>query len=143
MANKNKIGALIILGGIAILGYVYFKKTKPTVAQTQLQGLKNLNNYYGSGTGAQEDTKIDVSYVPQQAGNVVVGGLQQSMLTNLDYTKLTPKENEDLKNAIDRVCPSCATLGNIGMPTLSQQTVSELQNMQTGLAGIDYSNLKF
>ena len=100
MANKNKIGALVILGGIALLGYVYFKKTKPTVAQTQLQGLKNLNNYYGSGTGAQEDTKIDVSYIPQQAGNVVVGGLQQSMLTNLDYTKLTPKENEDLKNKL-------------------------------------------
>ena len=143
MRNKNKIGALVILGGIALLGYVYFKKTKPTVAKSQSEGLKNLSNFYKSGAGGQEDTKIDVSYVAPTAGNFVLGGVSQSMLTNLDYTKLTPKESEDLKVAIDRVCPSCATLGNIGMPTLSQQTVYDLQNMQTGLAGIDFSNLKF
>ena len=142
MENKNKIGALVILGGIALLGYVYFKKTKPTVAKSQSEGLKNLSNFYKTG-GTQEDTKIDVSYIAPTAGNFVLGGVSQSMVTNLDYTKLTPKETEDLKVAIDRVCPSCATLGNIGMPTLSQQTVYDLQNMQTGLAGIDFSNLKF
>lgn len=144
MKNKNKIGALLVLGGLALIGYYYFKKNKPTIAKVQSQGLKDLSNFYKSG-GAMEDTKISqlTNFIPPTQGNVVVGGLEQTMLTNLDYTKLSPKESEDLKVAIDRVCPSCSTLGNIGMPTLSQQAIYDFQNMKTGLEGLNFKNLKF
>lgn len=140
MENKNKIGALVVLGGIALLGYVYFKKNKPTIASTQLKGLEELSNYYKSG-GAQEDTAIKggASYTPTTESDVIdkgVGGILNS------FQNLTPSESQKLKESIENVCPSCSTLGNIGMPTLSQQTVSELQNMQTGLAGFNFSNIK-
>jgi hypothetical protein len=58
------------------------------------------------------------------------------------FNNLTELESQKLKESIDKVCPSCATLENIGMPTLSQQTISELQNMQTGLGNINFSNIK-
>lgn len=140
MINKNKIGALIILGGLGLLGYAYFKKNKPTIAGTQLEGLDNLSNFYKSG-GAQEDTAIKggVSYVPTTEKDVIdkgVGGI----LNN--FQNLSESETQKLKESIDKVCPSCSALGNIGMPTLSQQTVSELQNMQTGLGNINFSNIK-
>lgn len=144
MQNKNKIGALFILGGVVLLGYFYFKKNKPNIASVQSKGLKDLSNFYKSG-GAMEDTAIKdlTNFIPPTQGNVVVGGLPQSVLTNLDYTKLTSKQSEDLKVAIDKVCPSCSTLDNIGMPTLSSQNMYDLQNMKTGLEGINFSNLKF
>jgi hypothetical protein len=62
MENKNKIGALVILGGIALLGYVYFKRTKPVVSTIQSQDLKKLSDSYSSGAKAQDDTKIDFKY---------------------------------------------------------------------------------
>jgi hypothetical protein len=140
MENKNKIGALVMLGGIALLGYYYFKKNKPTTASTQLGGLENLSNYYKSG-GTQVDTalKSNVQYVPTTEKDVIdkgVGGVLSS------FNNLSQSESQKLKESIDKVCPSCSALGNIGMPTLSQQTVSELQNMQTGLGGINFSNIK-
>lgn len=140
MKNKNKIGALVMLGGIALLGYYYFKKNKPTIAGTQLGGLENLSNYYKSG-GTQVDTALNsnVQYVATTQKDVIdkgVGGVLSS------FNNLTELESQKLKESIDKVCPSCATLENIGMPTLSQQTISELQNMQTGLGNINFSNIK-
>ena len=65
-----------------------------------------------------------------------VGGV----LYNLNNS--TESEKQQLKQSIEKVCPSCSALENLGMPTLSQQSVSELQNMQTGLAGLTFSNIK-
>jgi hypothetical protein len=140
MKNKNKIGALVMLGGIALLGYYYFKKNKPTTASTQLGGLENLSNYYKSG-GAMVDTTLGSikPYTITTEKDVIdkgVGGVLSS------FNNLTELESQKLKESIDKVCPSCATLENIGMPTLSQQTISELQNMQTGLGNINFSNIK-
>ena len=54
METKNKIGVLLILGGIALLGVYYFKKNKPNVAEQQLKGLQGLFNYYLTGGGVEE-----------------------------------------------------------------------------------------
>ena len=44
MKTKNKIGALVVLGGIALLGAYWFKKNKPTIATSQAKALqKQLN----------------------------------------------------------------------------------------------------
>lgn len=140
MKNKNKIGALVMLGGIALLGYYYFKKNKPTIANKQLGGLQNLSNYYKSG-GAMVDTTLGSikPYTITTEKDVIdksVGGV----LYNLNNS--TESEKQQLKQSIEKVCPSCSALENLGMPTLSQQSVSELQNMQTGLAGLTFSNIK-
>ena len=46
---KNKIGALLVLGGIALLGLYWFKKNKPNVGSSQEKGLQNLSNFYKTG----------------------------------------------------------------------------------------------
>lgn len=115
MGNKNKIGALVILGGIAVLGYVYFKKTKPTVATSQLKGLKAVSDYYKAGYGGQEETLLQgTAYVPLKSGEIVIGGVPQSIYANVDYTKMTPKEKADLKASIGEIYdPKTAILNQI------------------------------
>ena len=44
MKTKNKIGGLLVLGGIAFIGLYWFKKNKPSIASNQLKGLDNLLN---------------------------------------------------------------------------------------------------
>jgi hypothetical protein len=46
METKNKIGVLIILGGISLMGYYWMKKNKPTVAKSQAKGLQELDNFF-------------------------------------------------------------------------------------------------
>jgi predicted negative regulator of RcsB-dependent stress response len=57
MENKKKIGALIVLGGIALLGYSYFKKNKPTVASSQANQLERESDLYKKGI-IKDDTVI-------------------------------------------------------------------------------------
>ena len=49
MKTKNKIGALIMLGGIAFIGLYWFKKNKPTNATKQSKELDALTNLYKTG----------------------------------------------------------------------------------------------
>jgi len=57
MNNKKKIGALIVLGGIALLGYSYFKKNKPTMASSQANELERESDLYKKGI-IKDDTVI-------------------------------------------------------------------------------------
>jgi len=56
MISKNKIGGLIILGGIALIGLYWFKKNKPTLSSSQAKELEALNNFYK--TGGTDDALI-------------------------------------------------------------------------------------
>jgi hypothetical protein len=154
MENKNKIGALVMLGGIALLGYYYFKKNKPTTASTQLVGLENLSNYYKTG-GTQEDTKINVDYTVQPINNKFQDSLGSSPFLDPAFAKELQDANRKAKenmalygtitnpNEINKFSALDLELQNIGKPnfTLSEQAIKELQNMNTGL-GLDFSNLK-
>jgi len=44
--NKDTIGGLIIVAGIAYLGFIYFKRNKPTQSVKQLETLKGMANPY-------------------------------------------------------------------------------------------------
>jgi hypothetical protein len=105
MKTKNKVGVLVILGGIALMGVYWFKKNKPTIAQSQAKGLQALSDFYKTGGGNEEtfikgDSAIDT---PLKDGEVVIGGLRQSKLANIDYTKMTPQQIENLKKAIGTI----------------------------------------
>lgn len=139
MENKNKIGALIILGGIALLGYVYFKKNKPTVASSQAKSLEELSNYYKTGAGAMEETLIkgQSGYTPAKAGELTIGGVKQSILTNLDYRKLTPEQIQQLGQAI-RTIPDTSNIGTSQIAQNMQNAdFSNLSNL--GIVGVTFS----
>ena len=161
MENKNKIGAVIVLGGIAILGYVYFKKSKPVVATTQLKGLEELSNFYKSG-GAKDDTKINVDYTIQPITNPFQDSIGSSIfldpsfakqLQNADIEKrdnlalygVPYNPNKPIDNS-NSMFPELENLFNVGKITLSDEAVknlSQLSDFQTGLDKIDWSKVKF
>jgi hypothetical protein len=55
MGTKEKVGALIILGGVALIGFYWFKKNKPTIASSQAKGLEEL-----SGLGQKQEVDQEV-----------------------------------------------------------------------------------
>ena len=130
METKNKIGALLVLGGIALLGVYYFKKNKPNVAESQAKGLQALSNYYSTGVGAREETFIPrgTGYVNPNLGNI--------SLAQIDFTNLTPKQEEDIKKAV----------GNIVDPAtmITEQIANNLANKDFGneFMGLKFDNIK-
>lgn len=104
MKTKNKVGVLVILGGIALIGVYWFKKNKPTVGESQAKGLQALSDFYKTGGGNEETyIKGNTAIDPLRAGEIVLGGVRQSPLANVDYTKMTPKQIEELKKAIGTI----------------------------------------
>jgi phospholipase/lecithinase/hemolysin len=129
METKNKIGALVVLGGIALLGLYWFKKNKPTTSSSQAKGLQALSNYYQTGSGGFEETYIKgQGYTPPQSGNITIGGVPQSIVTNLDYTSLTPKQLEDLKKSMAQF-------------NVSDYSSSISSQIAQGLQNVDFSSL--
>jgi hypothetical protein len=101
METKNKVGVLVILGGIALIGVYWFKKNKPTIAQSQAKGLQALSDFYK--TGGTDDTFIE-GYTPPT--------IQGISLAQVDYSKMTPKEIEDLKKSIGTIADPSLLVSN-------------------------------
>ena len=126
MGTKDKIGALIILGGVALIGVYWFKKNKPTLASKQAKGLEALSNFYK--TGGTDETLIK-GYTPPE--------IQQISLAQVDYSKLTPKELEDLKKAIGTSPDPSASLSNQISQNMQNADFSNLSNL--GIAGVTFN----
>jgi hypothetical protein len=109
METKNKVGVIVILGGIDLIGIYLFIKNKSNVNLTQLKGLQDLSNYYKTGSG--EDVKLTTGQTQaiKPCRGIIIGGICQSLLANVDYTKMTPKEIEALKQSIGTI-PDPSTL---------------------------------
>ena len=139
METKNKIGALVVLGGIALIGVYWFKKNKPTIATSQAKGLQALSNYYETGSGAFEETLIkgQGGYTPPQSGEITIGGVKQSLLANVDYTKLTPKQVEELKQAIGTIPDPSNMVSNQIAQNMQNVDFSSLSNL--GLTGVTFN----
>lgn len=98
MKTKNKIGALVVLGGIALLGAYWFKKNKPTVATSQQKALQKLSDFYKTGGGKEETfLKGQTAYEPLRTDEISIGGVRSPYYVGLDLRNLSPKEIEDIK----------------------------------------------
>jgi len=138
METKNKIGALFILGGFAFIGVYWFKKNKPTIASSQAKGLQALSNFYQTGGGNEEtDIKGNTVIDPLRRGEIVLGGVRQSMLANVDYTKMTPQQIEDLKKSIGTIPDPSLLVSNQISQNLQGADFSNLSSL--GLAGVTFN----
>ena len=126
MGTKEKIGALIILGGVALIGFYWFKKNKPTIASKQAKGLEELSNFYK--TGGTDETIIK-GYTPTNA--------PQISLAQVDYSNLTPKEKDDLKKAIGTLPDPSALVSNQIAQNLQGADFSNLSSL--GIAGVTFN----
>ena len=129
MGTKEKIGALIILGGVALIGVYWFKKNKPTLASKQAKGLEALSNFYK--TGGTDETLIK-GYTPPDT--------QQISLAQVDYSNLTPKEKEDLKKAIGTIPDPSSLVSNQISQNMQNADFSSLAN--SGIVGVTFNMKK-
>lgn len=130
MEAKNKIGALVVLGGIALIGIYWFKKNKPTIASSQAKGLQALSNYYQTGSGGFEETLIKgQGYTPPKSEGI--------SLANVDYKNMTPKQIEDLKKAIGTIPDPSNMISNQIALNMQNADFSSLSNL--GLSGVTFN----
>jgi hypothetical protein len=125
METKNKVGVLVILGGIALIGVYWFKKNKPTIGESQAKGLEALSNFYKTGGTDDAFIKGNTGINQQKLSQTKKCGINQSWYADVCYENLTPKEIEELKKAIGTI-PDPSTI-------VSNQISQNLQ-------GADFTN---
>ena len=138
MKTKNKIGALVVLGGIALLGAYWFKKNKPTVASSQAKALQKASDFYKTGGGKEETfIKGQTAYNPLRTNELSLGGVISPYYVGLDMRNLTPKQIEEIKKA---------TAG-IGQFQTGSQISQNFQNLDfsnlPNFKNVDWSKLDF
>jgi len=126
MKTKNKLGALLLLGGVALIGVYWFKKNKPTLASSQAKELEALNNFYK--TGGTDDALIK-GVEPIKVGNF--------SLADVNYGSMTPKQIEDLKKSIGTIPDPSAIVSNQISQNMQNADFSNLSNL--GIAGVTFN----
>lgn len=127
--KKENIGALVILGGVAILGYFWFKKNKPSLSKEQLAELTAESNSLKAGAD-----KIDKPFEYSQDA-INNAGSNPYTASTVNMSTLTQKEVEDIR----------ASIGTIYDPStsISNQISLNMQNADfSKLGSIDFTNIK-
>jgi hypothetical protein len=149
MKTKNKVGVLVILGGVALIGIYWFRKNKPTIAQSQAKGLEALSNFYK--TGGTDDEYIKGYKAPTTSqisiGSFISGQESKAIAesANLAVNCSIPFLAE--QNGID--CTEYCKTNPKNCPSYTNQIAKNLQDVdfsdlsRLGLAGIDFSNFDF
>ena len=88
--KKEYLGTLILIGGIAVIGFVWFKRNKPTIASTQLSDLA-MQPYKSSQV-------IDVPFSEQGSAKIEKEAIAQHNW-NLLNTPLTPSQIAEMEKA--------------------------------------------
>ena len=138
--KKQNIGLVVVLGGVAFIGFIWFNRNKPKLADKQLADLTAQSNSIQAGADTI-DKPFD--YGQDTINNAGSNPYTNSTVGNM-YSNMTPAEVKALGEAVNQACPSCAGLGNIGTSQITQNMqnadFSQLGNL--GLANIDWSNIK-
>ena len=139
--KKESLGLLVILGGVAIIGFIWFKRNKPQIAQSQLAKLTAQSNNLA--------TSADTIDKPFEYSDDVINnsGINPNSSGGM-FSNLTPTQVKDLGNAVNQACPSCSNL-DFGA-SISNQITQNMQNANLDfshlgdlhLANLDFSNIK-
>jgi hypothetical protein len=139
--KKENIGSVVILVGIGIIGFIWFKRNKPTTSDKQLADLTAQSNALNTGSAENIDKPFEYS---QEVINTAGSNPYSSSTVGDMYSNMTPAEINALGEAVNQACPSCAGLANLGTSQITQNMqnadFSQLGNL--GLANIDWSNIK-
>lgn len=140
--NKKALGGVIILGGLAFIGLIWFKRNKPTLGSKQLAQLQaQSNNLATSADAIDKPFEYSQQVIQGQGANPYVTSLFEP-----NFNNLTPKEKEELAVAVNNACPSCsgldfsANISNQIAQNMQNADFSQLANLN--LANIDWSNIK-
>lgn len=135
--KKESIGSVIILVGIGIIGFIWFKRNKPTTADKQLANLQVASNALSAGNVETIDKPFE--YSQDTINNAGSNPFSSSTVGNM-YSNLTPAEIKSLGEAVNQACPSCAGLANLG----TGQIALNVQNSSLdGLSNYDFSSVNW
>ena len=138
MRTKNKIGALVVLGGIALLGAYWFKKNKPTTASSQLKALQKASDFYKNDGGKIETfLKGQTGYEAPKTDEICIGGVCSPYYVGLDMRNLTPKQIEDIKKATAGITDVQTSISNQIAQNMQNADFSQLSNL--GIVGVTFS----
>lgn len=140
--KKESIGALFILGGIAMIGFIWFKRNKPNLASSQLASLTaQSNNLATSADTIDKPFEYSQDAINNNGSNPYSHGLFEP-----NYTNMTPQQIKALGDAVNQACPSCAGLANLGTGQIAQNLQNSSASLnQLGslnLSNVDWSNIK-
>lgn len=132
--KKESVGMILILGGIAFIGIIWFKRNKPQVSEKQLADLTAKSNSIQAGA----DT-IDKPFEYGQSviSNVGVNPYVESTFTMGD---VTDEQWKKIKDSIGTIFDPNTMISNQISENMKNADFSQLGNL--GLANLDFSNIK-
>ena len=135
--KKESLGALVILAGIGVIGFIWFKRNKPTTADKQLADLTAQSNALNTGSTGDIDKAFE--YTEEQKSTAGRNPYTYSFYSDKEvkdwYKNMTPAELEALKKSI----------GNIADPSAigTSQIAINMQNADfSNLGNIGFTNIK-
>lgn len=129
--KKESIGALVILGGIALIGFIWFKRNKPTTSDVQLAELTAESNKLLAGRNEDLDKAFEID---KESINNPYRGIDVSP------TYLTVKEQNEITKAIGVIFDPSVMVSNQISQNMQNADFSQLGNI--GVANIDFTNIK-
>jgi hypothetical protein len=146
MKAKNKIGVLVLLGGVALIGAYWFKKNKSNFAKSQLKGLKALSNFYKTA-GGNEETFIKgnsaIRYTDEFNPDILTSQVkkdinkQTNLAINCSIPVLAERNNIDCTEYCKTNPANCPSYTNPIAQNLQNADFSNLSSL--GLAGVTFN----
>ena len=135
--KKENLGALVILAGIGVIGFIWFKRNKPTTADKQLTDLTAQSNALNTGSTGDIDKPFE--YSEEQKSSAGKNPYTYSFYSDKEvkdwYNNMTPAELEALKKSIGNI-PDPSAIG------ISQIAIN-MQNADfSNLGNIGFTNIK-
>lgn len=132
--KKESAGMILILGGIAFMGFIWFKRNKPQLSEKQLTDLAVQSNNIQSGAET-----IDK---PFEYGQSVINsaGINPYVESTFTMGDLTPKQEKDIKDSIGIIFDPNTIISNQISENMKDADFSQLGNL--GLSNFDFSNIK-
>jgi len=138
--KKQNIGAVVILAGIGIIGFIWFKRNKPTTADKQLAELTAQSNTLNTGSAESIDKPFE--YSQQTINSAGSNPYTESTFTWVNED-LTPKEYQDIKNAIGTINdPSAIFSGQVVLDNSNLNQLSNYDFSNVNWSNLDFSNIK-
>ena len=135
--KKENLGALVILAGIGVIGFIWFKRNKPTTADKQLADLTAQSNALNTGSTGDLDKPFE--YTEEQKSSAGRNPYAYSFYSENEvknwYKNMTPAELEALKKSIGNI-PDPSAIG-------TSQIALNMQNADfSQLGNIGFTNIK-
>jgi hypothetical protein len=134
--KKENIGSAIILAGIAIIGFIWFKRNKPQTANKQLGDLTAQSNALQAGSVEGIDKPFE--YSQNTINNASSNPYSESTFT---MGALTPQQIKDIKNSIGTVFDPTTMASNQIAQNMQNANFTKLDGI-IGVANIDWSKVK-